>query len=66
MHKDGYVLAASQDLYNGRHTSDSFQTECEISNQGINDTNLQCGAACGVCFMVSGSQGYAVFIVQVM
>ena len=68
LYKDWWLLAASQDLYNGRHLGlTTWDSECDVNRLSYTDgdtgTNM-CGAACGVCFLISGPKGSGVFMVN--
>jgi len=68
LYKDFWLLAASQDLYNGRHLGlSTWATECDVNQLTYTDGNTgtnMCGAACGVCFLISGPKGSGVFMVN--
>eukprot|EP01084_Bolivina_argentea_P309434 535230_1 len=57
-----YLLAVSQDLYNGFHTQDNFQLDCDVQTQTENNTDNNCGMICGWCFLINGPLGSAIYI----
>ncbi|KAJ3450386.1 hypothetical protein M0812_06561 [Anaeramoeba flamelloides] len=54
--RDGKVLAASQDFYNGRET-DLAMEECQTTNF------INCGQRCGECVTIRGTNGELTFMV---
>eukprot|EP01006_Ploeotia_vitrea_P004449 TRINITY_DN11460_c0_g1_i1.p1 TRINITY_DN11460_c0_g1~~TRINITY_DN11460_c0_g1_i1.p1 ORF type:complete len:574 (-),score=100.81 TRINITY_DN11460_c0_g1_i1:146-1867(-) len=67
LYRQGYLLAASQDLYNGFHTADNFATTCDTSKAKYANAAAgknMCGQTCGECFLVNGDLGSAVFMVN--
>ena len=67
--RDGYVIAASTDLYQGFHLDEAIPQwdECEYdSGARFSEGNSakMCGQGCGECYLVSGPAGSQIFIVQ--
>lgn len=55
--KQGRIIAANQDYYNGFVTKPNFKETC-ISKNGVS-----CGFNCGQCVMVTGAKGTETFII---
>lgn len=67
--RDGYLIAASTDLYNGFHLDESIAQfdECDYDNGArFSESNpsKMCGQGCGECYLVSGPAGAQTFIVN--
>tara|TARA_R110002050_G_scaffold168212_1_gene299397 strand:+ start:208 stop:510 length:303 start_codon:yes stop_codon:yes gene_type:complete len=69
LYNDLWLLAASQDLYNGRKVDQqnaAWVADCET--KGISESEAangeMCGKYCGACALVSGPEGSAIFMIN--
>lgn len=75
IHKDGYYIAASTDLYQGFHFPDDWHNSprapqfapCDFTAGGTfseADPSKMCGQGCGECYLITGPAGSQVFMVN--
>ncbi len=76
LHRDGYLIAASQDVYNGFHMPDDYNLNprsplagpgiCDINLANFNeaDSSKMCGQGCGECYLITGPAGSQIYIVN--
>eukprot|EP01124_Arcella_intermedia_P000380 TRINITY_DN10193_c0_g1_i1.p1 TRINITY_DN10193_c0_g1~~TRINITY_DN10193_c0_g1_i1.p1 ORF type:complete len:604 (+),score=87.91 TRINITY_DN10193_c0_g1_i1:24-1835(+) len=75
VHQDGYLIAASTDLYQGFHFPDDWHLTPRTPQWGpcnydsgarFNESHprLMCGQGCGECYLITGPAGSQTFIVN--
>lgn len=74
IHKDGWYIAASTDLYMGFHFPDDWNNTprapqwapCDYTSGNFNeaDSSKMCGQGCGECYLITGPSGSQIFIVN--
>lgn len=72
--KDGWLIAASQDVYNGFHLPDDWSVTprspltpvCDWDGVRFTEADFSkmCGQGCGECYQISGPAGSQTFIVN--